>query len=375
MKPDLNITLNKLISYALDNLLLDSLDETYTLNRLASACGFSSPKRNEDVDYGDCSLESLIAELKEAAPAVDPAVVADILFPMPRTVNYYFGNKFARDAKKGIDFLFDLYAHGYKNLSQSPAFGKDGFVCYCGDAEIPMHAATVDVGEELVYTPRVLGNHIASLENRDIMSDDIVAREIAYVTALGGAIAVKVGDTAEYMCCDEFALASAPVKKQISSGTVKIALLDYPVPVLAFNGIAKNAVARETAKVIKAAAEANYACTVAAAAKDGVTLYVVFADAPASNEFIKNGTSALDVCGVVKTTDCLPLLSVLEKGTALNNELAQFRPIYDKIGGVKLGAKAKTELGGALIEMYLPLLKAAATATEEQATALVENKQ
>ena len=72
MKPDLNITLNKLISYALDNLLLDSLDETYTLNRLASACGFSSPKRNEDVDYGDCSLESLIAELKEAAPAVDP---------------------------------------------------------------------------------------------------------------------------------------------------------------------------------------------------------------------------------------------------------------------------------------------------------------
>ncbi len=375
MKSDINLTLNKLISYALDNLLLDALDETYTLNRLASACGFSSPVRDEDADYGDATLETLLAELAAAAPKVDATVIADILFPMPRTVNYYFSAKLARDVKKGVDFLFDLYAHGYKNLSQSPALTKNGYACYYGDAEIPMRAATLNVGEELVYTPRVLGNHIAALENRDIMSNDVLSRQAAYVSAYGGAIAVKSGDNAEYACCDEIALASAPVKKQISNGTVKISLLDYPAPALAFNGIAKNAVVREAGKAIKAAAQADYACTVAAAAKDGVTFYIVFADGVKSNEFIKCNGSALDVCGVVKTVNCLPLLSVLEKGTALNNELAEFRPIYDKIGGVKLGDKAKAELCGALVDMYVPLLKAAATATEEQVAALVEPKQ
>ena len=108
MKSDINLTLNKLISYALDNLLLDALDETYTLNRLASACGFSSPVRDEDADYGDATLETLLAELAAAAPKVDATVIADILFPMPRTVNYYFSAKLARDVKKGVDFLFDL---------------------------------------------------------------------------------------------------------------------------------------------------------------------------------------------------------------------------------------------------------------------------
>ena len=176
MKSDINLTLNKLISYALDNLLLDALDETYTLNRLASACGFSSPVRDEDADYGDATLETLLAELAAAAPKVDATVIADILFPMPRTVNYYFSAKLARDVKKGVDFLFDLYAHGYKNLSQSPALTKNGYACYYGDAEIPMRAATLNVGEELVYTPRVLGNHIAALENRDIMSNDVATK-------------------------------------------------------------------------------------------------------------------------------------------------------------------------------------------------------
>ena len=66
---------------------------------------------------------------------------------------------------------------------------------------------------------------------------------------------------------------------------------------------------------------------------------------------------------------------LFRSGTALNNELAEFRPIYDKIGGVKLGDKAKAELCGALVDMYIPLLKAAATATEEQVAALVEPKQ
>lgn len=364
----LNTTLNKLMTYAFDNLLLDALDETYTLNRLASLCGVAEPKLEPDADYGDMSLTELLAELKAAAPAVDVDAVANVLFPMPRTINYYFESKLARDKAKAIDFLFDLYAHGDNSLSSSNAIGKDGYLCYSTNADNIIHAATLPVGDDLVYTPRVKGNHIAMLEKTDILSDDILSRMATYVSQYGGAIAARPADDA-YLCCDAVALTSAKPASVVSDGTVNVHLLDYPVPALAFNGIAKNAVLRETARVMKAAGETGLNYVAAAAAKDGVTFYLVFANDAATDEFLLQ-TNSLTACGVFRTADCAPLLSVLEKGTALSTDLMPFKRIYDAIGGVKLGAKAETSLGGALVDMFVPALKAAGSASVEQVTAL-----
>ncbi|MCH5166146.1 MAG: hypothetical protein J1G01_07075 [Clostridiales bacterium] len=374
MKSDINLTLNKLVSYALDNLLLDALDDTYTFNRLATVCGVAAPVRDIDADYGNQTLEDLIGELTAVAPSVDKTAVVDILFPMPRTVNYYFANKLSRDTNKALDFLFDLYAHGYNNVSKSAAIGKNGYLGYaCGDIT-PMHAATLFVGEELVYTPRVIGNHIATLEKPDILTEDILSRESTFALKYGGAIATRIGsDAAEYYCCDQIALTSCAVKKELSTGAVKTSLLDYPVPALAFNGIAKNTVIREVMRIIKAANESDLSCVVAAAPKDGVTFYLVFADPVKASEFVLGG-DALAACGVFETVDCAPLLPVLEKGTALSTDIAAFRPIYDVIGGVKHGAKATQVLGGALTDLFIPLLKAAASAAENQVTALAETR-
>lgn len=277
MKTDINITLNKLIAYAVDNLLLDTLDGTYTLNRLAAVCGLAvAPAYDDGADYGDADIAALLDELAASCPKADKAAVMNVLFPMPRTVNYYYASAKERGFAKARDFLFDLYSHGYNILSLSGAAGKDGYLAYSGASDA-LYSVTLDVNGELVYTPRVLGNHIATLENPDIVSDDIAAREIAYVVGYGGAIAARVGGSGEYICCDGIALTEAPVKRALSSGAVKVSLLDYPVPALAFNGIAKNAVAREATKAVKAATEAGLQCVLAVAAKDGVTLYLVFA--------------------------------------------------------------------------------------------------
>lgn len=370
MKTDINSILNKLTAYAIDNLLLDPLDQTYALNRLATVCGLAEPKLDYDTDYGDATFAELLDELAAALPQVDKAAITDILFPMPRTINYYLEGKLARGADKAFDFLFDLYAHGYNAVSDSPAIGEKGYLCYYADTTAPTAQAALNVGgEPLAYTPIAVGNHIAALQNPDILSDDIVKRLAAYVADFGGVIAARIGEGADYLCCATAALSGAKPKKQVADGAVKVALLDYPVPALSFNGIAKNSVQREVCKVIKAAAEQNIPCVVAADGNNGVTYYVVFAGEIAQNEFII-GQNALAACGVVRTKNCAPLLSVLEKGTALSTDLAEFKPIYDKIGGVKHGAKAPSVLGEALVGMYLPLLKAAASATEEQAVGL-----
>ncbi|MDE7164320.1 MAG: hypothetical protein K2O04_02715 [Clostridiales bacterium] len=370
MKTDINIILNKLTAYAIDNLLLDPLDQTYTLNRLATVCGLAEPKLDYDADYGDATIGALLDELAAALPQVDKAAITDILFPMPRTINYYLDSKLARGADKAFDFLFDLYAHGYNAVSVAPAVGENGYLCYCAGGVTPTAQAALSVGgEQLAYTPIAVGNHVATLQNPDILSDDIVKRLAAYVTDFGGVIAARIGEGADYMCCATAAISGAKAKKQVADGAVKVTLLDYPVPALSFNGIAKNSVQREVVKVIKAAAEQNIACVVAADNKNGVTYYVVFAGELKQNEFII-GNNALAACGVVCTKNCTPLMSVLEKGTALSTDLSEFKPIYDKIGGVKHGAKAANALGEALVGMYLPLLTAAASATEEQATGL-----
>ena len=369
----LNLTINKLMTYAFDNLLSDALDETYMLNRLASLCGVTEPKLDPNADYGDMSLTELLAELKAASPAVDTDAVANFLFPMPRTVNYYFESKLARDKTKAMDFLFDLYAHGNNCLSSSDAIGKDGYLCYSTNANNIIHAATLSVGDNLVYTPRVKGNHIAMLEKPDILSDDMLSRMAAYVSAYGGAIAARASDDC-YLCCDAVALASAKSKASVSDGAVKVNLLDYPVPALSFSGIAKNAVLRETARVMKCAIDKGVGFVTAAAAKDCVTFYIVFANDTATDEYLMQA-NALTACGVFRTADCAPLLPVLEKGTALSTDLAPFKRIYDGIGGVKLGAKAKTALGGALVDMFIPALAAAKSIDDEQALALAAPEQ
>lgn len=370
MKTDINSILNKLTAYAIDNLLLDPLDQTYALNRLATVCGLAEPKLDYDADYGDATFAELLDELATALPNLDKAAITDILFPMPRTINYYLESKLARGADKAFDFLFDLYARGYNAVSTAPAIGEKGYLCYCAECVTPTAQAALDVGgEQLAYTPIAVGNHVAALQNPDILSDDIVKRLAAYVADFGGFIAARIGEGADYLCCAATALSGAKAKKQVSDGAVKVALLDYPVPALSFNGIAKNSVQREVCRVIKAAAEQNIACVVAADNKNGVTYYVVFAGEIVPNEFII-GQNALAACGVVRTKNCAPLLPVLEKGTALSTDLAEFKPIYEKVGGVKHGSKAPSALGEALVGMYLPMLKAAASATEEQAVGL-----
>lgn len=375
MKPDINTIVNKLLSYAFDNLLLDVADEIYMLNRLAPLCGIASPVRDENVDYGDATLAELLDELKTLKPDVDAAAVAELLFPMPRTINYYLDAKMAKGAQTGLDFLYDLYAAGYNVLSHSEAYGKDGYLSYARGDITPIGAASLDIGEDLVYTPLVRGNKIGRLENPDLLSADVISREIAYVGKMGGAIATRIGAAAEYCCCNDIALTSAPVKQQISTGTVKVALLDYPVPVLAFCGIAKNSVANQAARAVKAAADSGLPLVVAAAPKDGVTIYLVFAtDIVADGGGILVGSDALATCGVFNTIDCTPLLSVLEKGTALSTDLAAFKPVYDMIGGTKYGAKAKAALGGALVDIFVRALPAAASCTQDQAAALAATK-
>lgn len=369
MKSDLNITLNKLVSYAFDNLLLDPLDGTYTLNRLAKACGVASVS-SVDVDYGDATLDMLLKELKAAAPAADLANVKEILFPMPRTIGSYFEDEQNKSADKAFSFLFELYAKG-GYVSEAHAPGKSGYACY-SVANETAYPVSLDVNEPLLYTPLAY-ERVGALQNPDILSDDIVSREISYVTRYGGVIATRIGSGSEYLTASTTALATAKVKEQLSDGAVKIALLDYPVPALAFGGIAKNAIAREAARIVKAATDAALPCVVAAAATNGVTVYLVFANELATNDFIV-GSDALAACGVFRTKDCSPVLSVLEKGTALSTDLAEYKPIYDKIGGVKLGGKATAALGEALCNMALPLLKAAASADEAQVKQLTENK-
>ena len=371
MKTDINSIINKITAYAIDNLLLDPFDQTYAFNRLATVCGLENPKPDCDADYGDATLVELLDELKAAAPQIDKDVVADLLFPMPRTVNYYLNEKLARGVHKAFDFLFDTYAHGYNVVSTGAAIGENGYLCYSADGISPAVGAALSVGgEQLFYTPIAVGNHIATLQNPDILSDDIVRRLAAYASEYGGTIATRIGEGADYMCCATSALSGAKTEKVLSDGAVKIELLDYPVPALGFSGIAKNSVVREICKVIKSAAEKNIPCVVAADGKTGVKLYVVFAGEIKADALIHGG-DALSACGVVRTKDCAPILSVLEKGTALSTDLIAFKPIYDRVGGVKHGKDALNALGQALVAMYLPMLTAAASATKEQVSALV----
>lgn len=366
MKPDTNSIINKLVAYAMDNLLLDTLDQTYAVNRLASIAGLAAPSVDCDAEYGDATYTALLDELAAAVPNIDRDAVKEVLFPMPRTVNYYLENKLARGADKAFAFLFDLYEHG-DAVSQSPALGENGFICYYADKPSASYAALDVGGQQLGYTPIAVGNYIATLKNPDLLTDDTVRRLSDFAAEYDMTAAVRAGSGDDYMCCKLTALDNAKTKKQLKDGPVKVSVLDYPVPALAFGGIAKNAVLREVCKTVKSAADAGFPCVVAASGKG---MYVVFAKEIATNEYLL-GSDVLAACGIFRTKNCTPLLSVLEKGTALSTDLAEFRAVYDKIGGIKHGKNAPSVLGGALVQMCLPLLSAAASATTEQVESLI----
>lgn len=362
MKTDINNTINKLISYAFDNLLLDPLDEVYTLNRLATLCGVAVPVRDEDSDYGDATLGELLDEL---GAGVNRAAVTDVLMPMPRTVSMRFGDISDRSTQKAFEFLYELYAHGDKLITVSPAYAKDGYTCYVAGTPAPALVSLPAIGAE--YSPVAVGGKVARFTCADdLLAEDALAREAAYVTNYGGVVSTRIDGV--YYAAESTALDEAAVRKQLTDTAVKSYLLDYPVPALAFNGIAKNAVMREVTRVLKRAGDAGLKPVVAATAKNGITFYLVFAG-DVKNELLA-ASDPLTACGVFAVNDYSALLPVLEKGTALSTDLMAFKPIYDVIGGTKHGANATAALGNFLANKIKPALTAAAIATADEAVAL-----
>lgn len=362
---DINKLLNKLIDYAENELMLDTLDETYTLNKLAELTGVV-PERTDD-ECGDATLAELLRELKAACKDIDADAVCDALMPLPHTVNYYFTDEFSRKPEKAFDFLFKLYADG-GYIPGGAAIGADGFVAYGGRGG--KRPITLNVGgDDLIYSPVAAADRVATLECPDILSEDIATRLVGFAESYGGVIAKRIGDDGEYFCCKSSALESAKIKKNVSSGVVKTELLDYPVPALMIHGIAKNAVAREAARIIKTANADGVACVAACTVKDGVKFFVVFAKDAAKTE-IFTAPDALAACGVFETAELEPLLSVLEKGTALSSDLYAFKPLYAEIGGVKHGNKAADALGAELAKQFKAHLAAAASVDEAAAEKL-----
>lgn len=369
MKTNINVTINKLISYAKDELLLDVLDETYTRNRIAQLCG-TTPDAG-DADYGDSDLKSLLGELKAAAPTVDIKAVLDVLLPLPHTVNYYFNDQLDRNPQKAFDFLFDLYSL-CGCVSSSAEFTHNGFVFSAAETTDARPIMLAVGSDELKYTPLAVADRVAALECLDVFSEDLALREAAFVETYGGVIAKRVGCDCDYRCCKSAAMTNAKVKKSIDGGVAKIALLDYPVPAISVTG-PKNSAVREAARIIKHARDEGLACVLAASASDFVTFYVIFAEKIEETDIIKQG-GALQSCGVFTSMDFSPLLPVLEKGTALSTDLFEFKSIYSDVGGVKLGAKAKDKLAEAVVKKYTAALTAAASCDETKACELASEK-
>ncbi len=371
MKTDINTVLNKLTTFACDNLMLDALDYTYTLNRLAALAGVT-PKK-QDIDYGDGDLNSLVAELKAAVPTIDEKAVIDALMPLAHTIDYYFTDALGRSADKAFEFVYDLFAQ-CGSVSDGVELASKGYTFYSAP-DASNYSVSLDVGgDSLMYTPISSVGRVAKLSCPDLLAYDVASRLASFAETYGISIAKTAGVDGEYLCCNKTALSCAKVKEQLGGGVVKVALVDYPVPTLSVTG-PKNAAARECARIMKAAADAEIKCVVAAESGQFTTLYIVFADATAKDENFASG-DALSACGVVKSLDFSPLMSVLEKGTALSTDLFEFKSIYAEVGGVKHGAKAAAALSDALAKKFTAVLSAAATADEAKVKSLAaqENK-
>ncbi len=369
MKTDIALTLNKLIAYARDNLMLDALDEVYTLNRLAALCGANAVKP-QDTET-DKSLDELLEELKSTAENVDVEAVKDALLPAPHMVDFYFRDELARNPEKAFEFLFDLYVSGGV-ISGGSGGSADGYSHYALGNRLA-RPVMLDVGAPVPYTPMACALRVASLSCDDVLAADTAARLYAFAQSYDGTAARRVND-GEYLTCADSAISRAAIVKNIRDGAVKVDLLDYPATAIMISGIAKNAVVREAGTVIKNAADAQLACVAAAAKRDGrPAIFVVFAKDLETDDVI-TATNALGCCGVVATPDFAPLISVHQTGTAPTPDLFEYTRLYSQIGGVKLGAKASATLDDAVAKHVKTALAAASSATEEQAASLLPNK-
>lgn len=360
------MTINKLIAYARGNLMLDALDETYALNKLSELSGVENPVCDNDFsEYEDLSSpDSLIAELKTECKDIDADEVMDAIFPMPHMVNYYFNDEFTRNKQKAFDFVFDLYAAaGF--IGTEGGSGK--YTRFCSGKQHNRPIALNVGGADKKYYPVSKSGNVATLScDDDFITEDIVMREYAYAKDFGGVIA-KRGDQ-DYFTANSAPITKAAVKKQLKSGVVNIDLLDYPVPAVAFYGIAKNTVCRKAADAINSSdVKPVIAC---AATDDGIKIYAIFAN-EIKDELVPQST-ALDATGIFQTIDLSPVLPVLEKGVALSTDLFAYKPIYNKVGGTKYGSKAAAALeeGAALI--FDSILAASASATPDKAEKLAE---
>ena len=374
MKADISNIVSKLMAYARDNLMLDALDETYTVNRLAAITGASAIKLDCDAEYGDATLQSLLGELAAAAPATDKRAVVDLLMPVPHTAQMYFSDTYDRNPKKAFDFIFELFAMG-GCASDGEAGEYEGYVRYTANTPVGTRSIVLDADGDVKYTPVTAANRIATVASDDILSFDTIRRQAALSERYGFTAVKRIGANEPIYCCDKTALELAAAKEQLAGGAVKTALLDYPVPVIAFSGIAKNTVISSAVKTVHAAETAGVACVTATAVKDGsLTVYAVFAkDIATDNVLISS--NALTACGVFQSADLSELLSILEKGTALPTDQMAYKAIYDDIGGVKLGAKAKAKLDEHVCSAFEKALAAAASTDGSGAKALTEEKQ
>lgn len=356
-----NTILNKLVTFAEDNLMLDVLDGDYTLNRLCSLVGVTPDK--QEADYGDATVSELIAELKTLVPSVDATAVMDMLMPLPHTINYYFSDELSRNPKKAFEFIFELFG------KTAHASGANGFTRYVKSTAD--RAVFIPVGgDELKYSPIALGNLVASVSCPDFMSEDITARLASFAEKYGCALAKRIGDDSDYMACENIAPAAAPVKTKLKDGAVKVSLIDYPAPTLSVVG-PKNSAAREAARIIKAAADENIPCVCACKTGEWTSFYIVFAGEIATGETFA-ASDALTPCGAAATVDFTPLLSVLQKGTALSSDLFAFKSIYSTVGGVKHGDKAEAALDDAVIKELKKAIAAASSTTEAKASEIAQ---
>ena len=368
MKANINTVLNKLIAYAEDNLMLDSLDSVYCLNKLAALAGVKPTA--EDADYGDKTYAELLDELAAAVAGIDKAAVTDTLLPLPHTINYYFNDQFGRNPKKAFEFIFDLFAQ-VGSASDSVGGACDGYTHYETGAGSRYVMLSVG-GEHLKYSPISAHACVGALECKDFMSEDIASRMAAFAEEYGMVIAKRIGDGDYYACSGATALSEAKVKAQLGDGAVKVALLDYAVPALSVTG-PKNSTVREAARLVKAASDKGVGCVLACEVGQWTKFYIVFANSTETTEVLTAATP-LSACGVFGTVKLDALLSVLEKGTALPSDLFPFKSIYSSIGGVKHGAKAGAVLAAELAKTYKNILSATASCDESAAKALAEEK-
>ncbi len=359
----INAVFDKMIAYATDNLMLDTLDADYTVNRLCSLVGVVPDGKYSEADYGEQTLPDLLNELKALAPDIDVTAVTDLLMPLPHTVNYYFADELGRNIQKAFEFLFELYG------KTGEASGADGFVRYT-EARKDRSASIPVGGDYLEYFPVSLGNLVAEMTCPDFMSEDVAKRMAAFAEKYGSAIVKRIGDDSGYLSCRSIALENAAVKKTVKDGAVKVALLDYPAPALSVSG-PKNSAAREAVRIIKAASDENISCVCACKVGEWTSFYIVFAGDVAVSDTITK-SDALTVCGVAATVDFSPLLPVLQKGTALSTDLFAFKSVYTAIGGVKLGDKASSAIDEQIAKQLKGSISAAASVSEDKAVELAQ---